>query len=579
MELLKGICAYEGVVIGEVYVDDLDKLELNEVTTIPFDKVQDELFKLDDAISKSIKSLKNLKLELKDMVEEKELKIIDAHLLILQDPMYISDIKKIINKKGLKAQVAVKEITEKYVKMFDNIDSPLYKQRGLDVKDVSNRILETLKSEDTSYKEYNEKILVTKEIFPTELLNLHKNNINLKGIIMEYGGETSHLAILAKALKIPTLMGVKNIFDHDWKDTIILDTTESDGCVILQPTNEQLEEYQKKKKNLIQEIEERKKMIDLPSVTLDGVDINLYLNLGDMEKRRHNDINLSTIKGVGLLRTELLYMKSSEFPSADKQEKIYRDLIEDFGNSHYITIRTLDIGADKQLDYFKMHEETNPFLGLRGIRFSLKNKEIFKEQLRAILKLSATKNIKIMYPMVTNIIEVREANRVLEEVKSELRKENISFNENIPVGIMVEVPSVVMLADVFAKEVDFFSVGSNDLTQYILAADRLSETVGEIYDNYNPAVLRAIYHIKEIATKYGKEISVCGEMAGDLKGAIALLSLGIRDLSMVEASIPSVKALIRRLSIKELENIRTAILNSSDSIEVKRILKEYLIKN
>ena len=393
---------------------------------------------------------------------------------------------------------------------------------------------------------------------------------------MEYGGETSHVAILAKALKIPTLMGVNDIFNHNWEGNIILDTTEDNNYVIVDPSEEEIKEYQKKQKKFFRKIEAIKEGAKLPSVTQDGVKVELYLNLGDTEQGKLSDIDRKLVAGVGLLRTELLYMKSQDFPTEEEQMDKYLQILKGFSKEQSIIIRTLDIGADKQLSYFKMINEANPFLGLRGIRFSLRYREIFETQLRAILRLSNEKNIKIMYPMITTLLEVREANKVLEKVKGDLRKENIPFDENIEVGIMVEVPSVIMMAEAFAREIDFFSVGSNDLTQYILATDRLSETVGELYSSFNPAVLRAIYHVKKAADKYNKKISVCGEMAGDLKGIVALLSLGIKDLSMVESSILSAKSLVRGLEYKTLENIRENILSCETEEQVKNILKEYI---
>lgn len=575
MERLAGKCVYEGVVIGETYLD-IDTNLQNEKENITFEEVEKEKIRLEQGIENTIFDLKTLKKDLKGKLNEKELEMIEAHILLLEDPMYISDIKSLIVKKEKKAEFAVKETTEKFIKLFENIDSPIYRQRGLDIKDVSKRLIETLKSVSEDYKNFDQKILITKEIYPTELLKLHKEGVNLKGIIMEYGGETSHVAILAKALKIPTLMGVNDIFNHNWKGRIILDTTEGNNCVIADPNEVQIKEYQKKQKKFLRKIETIKEGAKLPSVTQDGVKIELYLNLGDTEQGKLSDIDRKLVAGVGLLRTELLYMKSHDFPTEEEQMDKYLQILNGFSKEQPIIIRTLDIGADKQLSYFKMISEANPFLGLRGIRFSLRYREIFEAQLRAILRLSSERNIKIMYPMITNLLEVREANKVLEKVKEDLRKENIPFDENIEVGIMVEVPSVIMMAEAFAREIDFFSVGSNDLTQYILATDRLSETVGELYSSFNPALLRAIYQVKKAADKYNKKISVCGEMAGDLKGIVALLSLGIKDLSMVESSILSAKSLVRSLEYKTLENIRESILNCETEGQVKNILKEYI---
>lgn len=575
MERLAGKCVYEGIVIGETYLDIDTELQ-NEKENITFEEIEKEKIRLEQGIESTIFDLKTLKKDLKGKLNEKELEVIEAHILLLEDPMYISDIKKLIIKKQKKAEVAVKETTEKFIKLFENIDSPIYRQRGLDIKDVSKRLIETLKSVNEDYKNFDQKILITKEIYPTELLKLHKEGVNLKGIIMEYGGETSHVAILAKALKIPTLMGVNDIFNHNWKGQIILDTTEENNCVIADPDEEQIKEYQQKQKKFLRKIETIKEGAKLPSVTQDGVKIRLYLNLGDTEQGKLSDIDRKLVTGVGLLRTELLYMKSHDFPTEEEQMDKYLQILNGFSKEQPIIIRTLDIGADKQLSYFKMTSEANPFLGLRGIRFSLRYREIFETQLRAILRLSNERNIKIMYPMITNLSEIREANRVLEKVKEDLRNESIPFDENIEVGIMVEVPSVIMMAEAFAKEIDFFSVGSNDLTQYILATDRLSETVGELYSSFNPALLRAIYHVKKAADKYNKKISVCGEMAGDLKGIVALLSLGIKDLSMVESSILSAKTLVRSLEYKVLEKIRESILSCETEEQVKNILKEYI---
>ncbi len=575
MEYLSGKCAYEGIVIGETYLDKDTYLQ-TETEYIQLEEIEKELEKFEDCLKKAELSLIDLKKDLNGRIDLNELSMIDAHILLLKDPMYISDIRKVIKKEQKKVEVAIIETTNKFIKLFENIDSPIYRQRGLDIKDVSNRLLDVLKCADESYLKFHNKILITKEIYPTELLKLHREGVNLKGIIMEYGGETSHVAILAKALKIPTLMGVNDIFNHNWKEKIILDTTEEAGRVVADPDEEEIALYEKKIEEFTFKVQKIKESANLQSVTKDGKVINLYLNLGDSDHDKLTDLDIKKIYGVGLLRTELLYMKSSEFPSEENQLKIYREILKNFSNEQPIVIRTLDIGADKQLSYFKMQEETNPFLGLRGIRFSLKNKEIFKTQLRAILRLSAEKNIKIMYPMITNLSEIKEANRILNLAKKELKEEKIEFNENIEIGVMIEVPSAILMAEDFAREADFLSIGTNDLTQYLLATDRLSETVGELYDGYNPAVLRAIYQVKKAGDKYSKKVSICGELAGEAKAIVAFISLGITDLSMVETSIIQAKSLIRNLNYKEVSKIRDLLLKCESSEEVKNILKEYV---
>lgn len=574
MEILKGTFAFEGIVVGRIF---LDKKELsNKGITALLDEreIDGEIERFRDSLELSKESLERLKTSLAGKIGEKDLEIITAHLMILDDPVYISDIEKYIQKNRTKAEDSVKIVTDKYISLFSKLENPIYRQKVLDIKDVEKRIIKNLNSKKNEWADLNGKILITEEILPTELLNMCQENIKLKGIVMEYGGETSHLAILAKALEIPTLMGIKNIFSYDWKKDVILDTTEQNSCVIIEPDEKTLEEYKNKIEKFNCKREEIEKSAFLPAVTLDGVNVSLNMNISG--KTTKEEIDAVTPDGIGLLRTELLYMKNNSFPDEEEQIASYNDIIKNFDEKDPIIIRTLDIGADKQLPYFQMKNETNSFLGLRGIRFSLSEKNIFKTQLRAILRTAYGRNVKIMYPMITNINEIREANELLKEVKEELRQEDKKFKDDIEVGIMIEVPSAVMMADAFAQEVDFFSIGTNDLTQYILAADRLSETVSDMYDSYNPAVLRAIYIVKQAADKYGKSVSICGEMAGEQKAIVAFLSMGITNLSMVGGSILAARALVRSLDYTSLKNVKEQILQCSDSNKIKEILKKYI---
>lgn len=574
MEILKGTFAFEGIVIGRVFLDRKE-LTNNGITTLLDEReVESEIERFRDGLEMSKESLERLKTSLAGKIGEKDLEIITAHLMVLDDPVYISDIEKYIQKNRAKAEDSVKIVTDKYISLFNKLENPIYRQKVLDIKDVEKRIIRNLNSRKNEWVDLNGKILITEEIFPTELLNIYHENIKLKGIIMEYGGETSHLAILAKALEIPTLMGIKNIFSYDWKKDVILDTTEQNSCVIIEPDEKTLEEYKSKIEKFNHKKEEMEKTAFLPAVTLDGIEVSLNLNISG--KTTKEEIEAVSPDGIGLLRTELLYMKSNSFPDEEEQLASYNEIIKNFDEKSSIIIRTLDIGADKQLPYFQMKNEMNSFLGLRGIRFSLSEKNIFKIQLRAILRAAYNRNVKLMYPMITNISEIREANILLEEVKKELKQEGKNFKEDIEVGIMIEVPSAVLMADIFAQEVDFFSIGTNDLTQYILAADRLSETVSDMYDSYNPAVLRAVFQIKEAADKYGKSVSICGEMAGQQKAIVAFLSMGITNLSMVSGSILAARALIRNLDYTSLKPLRTKILQCRDSNEVKEILKNYI---
>lgn len=572
MEILRGSFAFEGIVTGEVYLDKKERTVSR--TFLNEEDINEEIERFRKGLDLSKESLEHLRTSLAGKIEEHELEIVTAHMMILDDPVYISDIEKNIKKNRTKAEDSVKIITEKYALMFRKLNNPAYKQKEMDIKDVGQRIIENLERRAADWKELDGKILITEEIFPTELLSIYHQGINIKGIVMEYGGETSHLAILAKALEIPTLMGIKNIFSYEWKKDIILDTTESNSCAIIEPDKKTLEEYKSRIADFQKEKKEIEENADLPTETLDGIKVSLSINLSGSTTKE--EIEAVRPDGIGLLRTELIYMKSTDFPDEEEQVEVYSKIIDKFDNKASIIIRTLDIGADKQLPYFKMKEESNSFLGLRGIRFSLRNREIFLIQLRAILRVAEGRNVKVMYPMVTNISELREANLLLDEAKKQLKAEGKKYKDDIEVGMMIEVPSAVIMADIFAPEVDFFSIGTNDLTQYMLATDRLSETVSVMYDCYNPAVLRAIAFVKKAADLYGKKVSVCGEMAGEKKAIVAFLSMGITDLSMVGASILPARALIRNLNFNNLKEIKEGILTSHSSDEVKEILKKYI---
>ena len=574
MEVIKGSFAFEGIVTGEVFLDKKKYIDEGITAILDEKDVENEVERFERALELSKESLEDLRTSFAGKMNEHDLEIITAHMMILDDPIYVSDIKKSIKKDKLRAEEAVRLITNKYVKMFKSIQNPEYRQKELDIKDVGKRIVGNLDKRFEDWKKLDGKILVTEEIFPTELLNIYHLGINIKGIVMEYGGETSHLAILAKALEIPTLMGIKNIFSYNWGKDIILDTTEINSCVIIEPDEKTKKEYEKLLEKFRLKKEEIQRDANLPTETLDGEKVSLYINVsGDLNSE---EVKLFKPDGIGLLRTELLYMKNTSFPDEENQFKVYSGIVEKFDKDSSIIIRTLDIGADKQLPYFKMKNETNSFLGLRGIRFSLQNQDIFITQLKAILRAAYNRNVKIMYPMVTNISELREANKLLERAKNELKEEKKLYKEDIEIGVMIEVPSIVMMADVFAQEVDFFSIGTNDLTQYILATDRLSETVSSMYDCYNPAVLRSIAFVKKAADLYGKKVSVCGEMAGDAKAIVAFLSMGIKDLSMVGTSILAARSLIRSLNYEKLKEIKEKLLLCHDSKEVKEILIKYI---
>ncbi|MGL5054156.1 MAG: phosphoenolpyruvate--protein phosphotransferase [Fusobacteriaceae bacterium] len=572
-----GKSACEGVVISQAFLykkNDaiIEKVQLN------FSDVPKELEKWKGAVEKSKLEIKELKGKLKSKVTPDELEILTAHIMMLDDPMFIKDIENKIKKDAINAEYAVKEVSEKYIQLFNKIKDPLYAQRAIDIKDISERIILNLIEKDLRREKLDYKIIFAKEIFPSQLLKAVEAGVHINGLVFEYGGTTSHVAILAKSLNIPTLMGVEGVFENEYKlNVVILDSRKGFEKLIIDPTQEEIEQYQKlceikrAKEEALAELEK------LEAITKDNVRIELKINVGSSKEvsEKYRDF----IDGVGLYRTELMYMESKKFPTEGEQVIEYEALNDKIGEKE-IVIRTLDIGADKTLPYFEMAEEDNPFLGVRGIRCSLKHKKIFKTQIRAILK-SSIKNskIKIMYPMITNCKEIIEIKKIVQECKDELDREGIEYNKDIKQGIMIEVPSAALMAEQMAKHVDFFSIGTNDLTQYVLATDRLSENLVELYDFYEPSVLKIINYVVEAAKKYEKSVCVCGEVAGDKLACLALLSLGIKEFSMVSNSIKIIKSLIREIEFFNLTEVKENILNVENSEDVKNILNVYLKNN
>lgn len=575
MERIKGKSIFEGIVIGEPYLRKKKVLNIEEYKIDEAD-VEKEINRFITALEETKSEIRFLKNSLKGKISEDEIKILKVHLMVLDDPVLLSEINSGISKKFINAEKVVDTVVGNYIEMFSKLKDPVYRQRAIDIKDIGEKLINHLMSENRELEDLDGKILLAKEVFPTELLKAHHQGIKLMGVVTEYGGDTSHVAILAKALQIPTLMGVKGIKQMEWNSTIILDTRKENSCVIKNPTSEVLEGYIAEKTRLNQLNKEYEKLRFLPAETLDGNKVNLFVNVGG--NLDLGELVKQSPEGIGLLRSEFIYIDSEFFPSEEKQMEIYERVYESMGDDaeKSLTIRTLDIGADKKLDYYEMPEEENPSLGLRGLRFTLAHKNIFKDQLRAILRVAHEKNIKVMYPMVTNLQELEDAEAVMAEVKKELAAEGLDYKDDIEVGIMVEVPSVIMLADIFAQKVDFFSIGTNDLTQYILAADRLSSEVAPLYDGYDPAVLRSINMLAEAAERYGKKVSVCGEMGGEPMAIVAFLSLGINNLSMLPAFVPRAKNLIRKTSLKDIVSIKEEILACRSADQVKEILKRYI---
>lgn len=575
MERIYGKSIYEGIVIAEPYLKGQNNLEI-ESFSVSEENLEKETERYEHAVQRAKNKLSHLIHDLKGKVSEKDLQILSVHFMMLDDPMFTDEIKISLKKDKINVEEVIKRTVAKYSEAFKKMKNPLYRQRALDIQDIGERLLEALADNESVYDALNGKILIAHDILPSELLNIFNKKIDIKGIVMEYVGETSHTAILAKSLEIPTFMGGIDILKKNWGEYLILDTYSEKPVAIADPTTEVLREYKKLQEEFEKEKEEIKETLNLPSITLDGEKISLEVNAGqEIDKNAFKNVNAD---GVGLLRTEFIYMEGEKLPEELEQAEIYQGMSEKIGEGKPLIIRTLDIGADKSLPYFKMAPEQNPSLGERGIRFTLDKKNILKAQLRAILRASKGRNIKIMHPMVTNIREIENVLVLTETAKEELRAEGVEFNEKIETGIMVEVPSAVLMAEKMCEYIDFFSIGSNDLAQYILATDRFSLRENNLYDYYDPAVLRAINLVAEAALKKGKEIGVCGEMAGEPVGIVILLSFGIKNLSMSNVFIPRARNIVRKVKISDLKEIKKLVLNCKNSEEVRHIVREYIKK-
>lgn len=545
--MIQGIGAASGVGIGKAFVlpawewdvqdRDLEKIDLSK-----------EFERLYEGIRTSKNEIEVIKNEIKEMVGAEESGIFDAHLAILEDPVFMSEIQGIISRQYKAAEVAVKEAIDHFVTMFDLLDDEYMKERAIDIKDVGNRLLKhllgtpdvTLPSDTQPY------ILVAKELSPSQLVHLNPNNV--LGIVTMVGGKTSHSAIMARALGIPLVSGLDNKLDIpiETGDMLVIDG--DGGSLFLKPDQETVDKYTVIAEQLRQKKEQLQQLVSIQAVTRDGAKFHLAGNISSFK-----ELELALkhgAQGVGLFRTEFLYMDRSNFPNEEEQYEVYKQVAERVGD-HSVVIRTLDIGGDKQLEYFELPEEENPFLGYRAIRISLDRKDLLKTQLCAILRASAHGQVKLMYPMISSVEEVREANEVLSEAMQELDARNLPYNPDMQVGIMIEVPAAAAIADLLAEEVDFFSIGTNDLVQYVLAVDRMNENIAHMYHPFHPAILRMIRRTTEAAHTAGISVSVCGEMAGDERAIPLWLYLGVSDLSMSPQSLLRVKHRILNISSAE----------------------------
>ncbi|EOH98424.1 phosphoenolpyruvate-protein phosphotransferase [Enterococcus moraviensis ATCC BAA-383] len=571
-EMLKGIAASDGVAIAKAYLLVQPDLSFDKKSV---DDSSAEESRLDDALAKSTTELQAIREKAAQSLGEEEAQVFDAHLMVLADPEMIGQIKQNIQDNKVNAESALKEVTDMYIGMFEAMDDNAYMQeRAADIRDVAKRILAHLLGVTLPNPSMinEEVVVVAHDLTPSDTAQLDRTYV--KAFVTDIGGRTSHSAIMARSLEIPAIVGTKEI-TAKVKEGDILAVNGIDGDVIVHPTDAEKADFEAKGKEYADLKVEWEKLKNAETVTADGKHIELAANIGtpkDLEGVHNNGA-----EAVGLYRTEFLYMDSPDFPTEDEQYTAYTAVLEGM-NGKPVVVRTMDIGGDKELPYLQLPHEMNPFLGYRALRISLSERgdEMFRTQMRALLRASVHGNLRIMFPMVATLKEFRAAKKIFEEEKAKLVSEGTKVSDTIQVGIMIEIPAAAVIADKFAKEVDFFSIGTNDLIQYTMAADRMNERVSYLYQPYNPSILRLIKNVIDASHAEGKWTGMCGEMGGDQMAVPLLVGMGLDEFSMSATSILQTRSLMKRLDTKKMAELADRALNDCDTMEeVIDLVKDY----
>jgi phosphoenolpyruvate-protein phosphotransferase (PTS system enzyme I) len=567
--MINGIGISPGIAIGKASIFKRQAVTLTGILLRNEGDILAEIKKFDNAVSASIIEVETIIRNYDQSQGNQELKILEAHIELLSDSQIKEDVTDKISKEKKNVNDALIEVIQNAVTLFKSMDDEYMSARAADIEDIGYRILKNLSSfSKTASQKYKAgTIIISDDLTPSDTITLDSTKVI--GFATQVGGKTSHTAIIAKARGIPAVVGcgypLNTVQDND---TIILDG--QTGLVIINPDENTIKQYEIKRNTWQQQYNLLKALKDVSAITADGASIKLLANIADPDEMEHA-LELGAV-GAGLFRTEFLFLGRDSFPTEDEQFEFYKAVVLKAENKP-VTVRTLDIGGDKQLPYFDFPEEQNPFLGYRAIRFCLDRKDIFITQLKAILRASAFGKLKIMFPMISNIKEIRSAKAILKEAKNELLKENISFAQDIEVGIMIEIPSAAITADLLAREVDFFSIGTNDLTQYTLAVDRMNDKIKDLYDPFDPAVLRLISHVLEQGRKNNIEVGMCGELASDPRATLLLLGMGLTEFSMTAASIPQIKNIIINNSIKSAKKACEDVMNMNDSKSILNYLE------
>ena len=572
MKTFQGIPVSPGVAIGKAFV--LRSEDFFEIprTEIRLDDIPKEIVRFEESLTKTRADLFGIRKKIAQDLGHEQSDIFSAHLLILEDRTLIEDVLSKIKNECVSSEYAFSIVIQRYFKAFAQINDEYLKERVSDIKDVGRRILQNLRGEkkDSLVHLKEEVIVIAHDLSPSETATMDRDHVI--AFATDIGGPTSHTAIMARSMEIPAVVGIDLISKKVSNgERIIIDGNH--GTIIIDPDIATIERYAREEKRFAELITELDKLKLLVAETLDGHRLQLTANIEFPDEIP--SVIAHGAEGIGLYRTEYFYMNRADLPSEDEQFEAYRHVAAQLVPSP-VVIRTLDLGGDKFLSSLDVPREMNPFMGWRAIRFCLTRIDIFKTQLRAILRASVHGNLKLMYPMIANVVELKKANQILEEVRAELRHERVPFDEKLEVGAMIEIPSAALTSDTLAREVDFFSIGTNDLIQYSLAVDRVNEKIAYLYEPTHPAILKLIQQTIQNAKRAKIWVSVCGEMAGDSAMAILLLGFGIDQLSMSSFALPKVKKAVRSVTIKQAEEIAARALEFTTGEEIKRFTEAKL---
>lgn len=569
---IQGISGSRGVAVGNVYRYIQEEIVIPDYT-VAEDKVEEEIGKFAAAMAATLKQLDTIRQKALEEMGPEEAAIFEAHMQIAQDPSLSDGIKSLVESSHTNVVAATAQTIETFANIFLGMEDPYMRERGADIKDIGDRLMRNMLGMNPRGLSHisGEVILVAQDLAPSDTASLDKNIV--KGIVTAAGGPTSHAAIMARTLEIPAVMGVGDIESFvDGDKAVVLGT---DGIVEINPSDADWAEYTNQAGAFQEELKRLRESANLEATTTDGHYVELFGNIGKAKDAK-NALTMGA-QGIGLYRTEFLYMENDELPAEDVQFEEYKKVAQDMKGKPVI-IRTMDIGGDKELKCLDLPSEMNPFLGYRAIRISLNRPDIFKVQLRALLRASAFGDIHIMYPMIASVEEVKQANVMLDECKAELTAEGKEFNKDIKVGIMIEVPAAAVISPILAKYVDFFSIGTNDLCQYTLAVDRMNEAIGSLYQPLHPGVLRLIKHVIDASHEQGKFTGMCGELASDPVATMILLGLGLDEFSMTASSIPLIKNILRSVSKAECEEVANKALTMDTAEEITGYAKSVLIE-